>query len=115
MSREKPSTSWSIFVAQTLLAALLSAGAIGAVLNYLWLDPKKSAVAWKELSLERVIAPVVLNLDRSEMAYARYQREKSFGFAALLYESNRRNREIILTNGHLVPDELLKSANCLVA
>jgi hypothetical protein len=33
----------------------------------------------------------------------------------MLYESNRRNREIILANGHLVPDELLESANCLVA
>ncbi|MDR7283433.1 hypothetical protein J2X84_002257 [Pseudomonas corrugata] len=30
--------SWGAFVAQTVLAAVLSAGAIGAVLNYLWLD-----------------------------------------------------------------------------
>ncbi|VVP26454.1 hypothetical protein PS862_04131 [Pseudomonas fluorescens] len=102
MSDEKPSINWGTFVAQTVLAAVLSAGAIGAVLNYLWLDPKKSAVAWKELSLERVIAPIVLNLDRTKIAYARYQKESSFGFAAMLYESNRRNREIILANGHLL-------------
>jgi hypothetical protein len=33
----------------------------------------------------------------------------------MLYESNRRSKEIILANGHLVPDELLESASCLVA
>jgi hypothetical protein len=100
---------------QSLLAAVLSAGAIGAVLNYFWLDPKKSSVAWKEQALERSIAPIVMNLDRTKIAYERYQKEKSFGFASMLYESNKRNRDILLSGGHLIPDELLEPANCLIA
>ena len=115
MPNDNPKSDWGTFVAQTLLAALLSAGAIGAVINYFWIDPRKSAVEWKELSLEKVVAPVVLNLERTEIAYERYQKNKDFGFAAMLYESNRRNREIILSNGHLLPDNLVEAATCLVA
>jgi hypothetical protein len=115
MPHNENSPSWAPFLAQTILATVLSAGAIGAMLNYLWIDPKKSAVAWKEASLEKVVAPVVLNLERTRIAYDRYTRVRSFGFASMLYESNKRNRELLLTNGHLLPDELLEPSNCLVA
>ena len=115
MTESNNKISWSLLVVQIILAAILSAGVIVAMLNFFWFEPEKYSREWKQASLEKVVAPVVMNLNRTKIANERYIKSHKFGFAAILYESNKTVRDILLANGHLIPNELVKPASCLVA
>ncbi len=114
---------WGSLIAQTLIATLLS-GAIVGVLLKAFVDRKlekhRFTRDWKEQSLSTVVGPVVMHLDRTSKVAARYQRtykEKTTSYfdAMLMRDSNEAVRSILLSNGHLLPEDLRTHAHALVA
>lgn len=114
---------WGSFIAQTLIATLLSGSIVGFVLKVFVdrrMEKHRFARDWKEQSLSKVIGPVIMHLDRTSQASARYQttyREKTTSYfdARLMRDSNEAVRAILLSNGHLLPEELRTHAHALVA
>lgn len=113
MSQEKQ-LSWRIFIAQTLVASLLSASIIGAFVQYA-INQAEFSRSWKQRQLSEVIAPVVMHLDRTSRVAARYgQDPESYFDAQIMRDSNATVRNILLTKGDLIPDDLLEYSHKLV-
>lgn len=72
MEREERK-SWWIFIVQTAIAALLSAGIIGAFVQYA-IDQAQFKQQWQERALSEVVGPVVMHLDRTKRVAARYSK-----------------------------------------
>ncbi len=85
------------------------------------LEVFKSEREWKEKSLSELIGPVVMHLDRTQRVGKRYstttykEKGKSYHDAMLMKESNEAVRSILLTNGHLLPENLRNQAHKLVS
>jgi len=85
------------------------------------LEVFKSEREWKEASLSKLLGPVVMHLERTLRVSDRYSKTtynvagKSYPDAMLMKESNEAIRSILLTNGHLIPENLLSKAHTLVA
>jgi hypothetical protein len=115
---------WGPFVLQTLIATILSGSIVGLFLKG-WLDRRMEAERftrdWKEKSLSLLIGPVVMHLDRTKHVASRYRETSyakkgtSFFEAQLMRDSNRAIRELLLSNGHLLPEQLRRPAHELVA
>ena len=110
---EKPA-SWGVFVSQTLVAALLSAGIIGMFVQCA-IEDTRFTRDWKERSLGEVVGPAVMHLDRTARVAQRYRKKPVSYFAArIMRESNEEVRSILLKNGHLIPEDLREHAHRLV-
>ena len=70
--------SWPIFFVQTIIAAVISAGVIGAMLNLFWIGPEQRSREWKQASLEKVMAPVIMNLNRTKIINQLYIKSRKF-------------------------------------
>ncbi len=85
------------------------------------LEVFKSARGWKEKSLSKLLGPVVMHLERTSRVAERYstttykEKGKSYSDAMLMKESNEAVRSILLSNGHLLPENLRSQAHQLVA
>ena len=114
---------WGQFVLQTLIVTILSGSIVGLFLKG-WLDRRMEAERftrdWKEKSLSLLIGPVVMHLDRTKRVASRYRTityaKEGTGFfeAQLMRDSNGAIRELLLSNGHLLPEQLRRSAHLLV-
>lgn len=66
------------------------------------------------------LVPVVMHLDRTKRVASRYrtvtyaQKETGFFEAQLMRDSNGSIRELLLSNGHLLPEQLRRPAHLLV-
>jgi hypothetical protein len=115
---------WGPFVLQTLIATILSGSIVGLFLKG-WLDRRMEAERftrdWKEKSLSLLIGPVVMHLDRTKQVASRYrtttfaQQTTSYFEAQLMRDSDQAIRELLLSNGHLLPEHLRRPAHALVA
>jgi hypothetical protein len=118
-----PSFNWGPFILQTLLATLLSGSIIGLLLKAFVdrrIERSRFTRDWKEQALARLIGPVVMHLNRTLHVRNRYQKTyakktASYFDARLMRDSNEAVRAILLSNGHLIPDELREHAHALVA
>lgn len=114
---------WGPFIAQTFVATLLSGSIVGFILKFLAdrkVEKHRFTRDWKERSLSTVVGPVVMHLGRTSHVAARYQkthREKTASYfdAKLMRDSNESLRSILLSNGHLLPEDLRSHAHALVA
>lgn len=61
---------------------------------------------WKRQSLASLIGPAVMQLDRTRRAFSRYEGNNRFLEAEVLYKGNLAVRDLLLANGHLIPDAL---------
>ena len=114
---------WGSLVLQTLITAILSGSIVGLFLKG-WLDRRmeveRSTRDWKEKSLSLLVGPVVMHLDRTKHVASRYstttfgQESTSFFEAQIMRESNKAIRELLLSNGHLLPEHLRRPAHALV-
>jgi hypothetical protein len=115
--------NWGSFIAQTLVATLLSGSIVGVVLKVFVdrkLEKHRFTRDWKEQSLSAVVGPVVMHLDRTSKVASRYirtHREKTTSYfdAMLMRDSNEAVRSILLSNGNLLPEDLRTHAHALVA
>jgi hypothetical protein len=115
---------WGPFVLQTVITTILSGSIVGLFLKG-WLDRRMEAERftrdWKEKSLSLLIGPVVMHLDRTKHVASRYstatytQKGTSFFEAQLMRDSNEAIRVLLLSNGHLLPEQLRRHAHALVA
>ena len=69
---------------------------------------------WKKQSVAVLLGPVIMQLDRTRRAFARYEANSRFVESEILYKGNLTVRDLLLTNGHLIPDELRDVSNRLV-
>ena len=114
---------WGPFIAQTLVATLLSGSIVGFVLKIFVdrrMEKNRFTRDWKEQSLSKVIGPVIMHLDRTSKVAARYQtnymkKTTSYFDALLMRDSNEAVRSLLLSNGHLLPEDLRPHAHALVA
>jgi hypothetical protein len=114
---------WGSFITQTLVATLLSGSIVGLLLKILIdrsMEQHRFTRDWKEQSLSIVVGPVVMHLDRTSQVAVRYQRTHkerttSYFDALLMKDSNEAVRSILLSNGHLLPEDLRGHAHALVA
>ncbi len=85
------------------------------------LEEFKSKRGWKEESLAELIAPVVMHLGRTSTVSDRYSVQTfkkagvSYADAQIMRESNEAVRMILLSKGHLLPEELRETAHVLIA
>jgi len=115
---------WGPFLLQTLIAAVLSGSIVGLALKTFLdraVEKHRFTRDWKERSLSTLVGPVVMHLNRTSQVAARY-RSKSFKEpttsyfdAKLMRDSNEKVRLILLSNGHLLPEDLRTHADTLVA
>ena len=116
MSEKK--TNWKLFLKQALVSAIISSSVVGVVMK--WgidknLEEFKSIRQWKEYSLRQVVAPVVINLNRSKNAFTRYKANKRYSNVRVLIEVNTKVRDILLENSQFLPDNLYFHAQCLIS
>ena len=74
----------------------------------------RSNRVWKERSLEELLGPVSMQLDRSNRAFARWREQNLFLEAKVVKEANTSVRDLLLAKGHLIPAELVDSAGRLI-
>ena len=111
---ESKSTHWSTYILQTLISAIISAGIIGTFVDYR-LDGIKFTRDWKERSLSTVVGPVVMHLNRTKKVAERYRNNPvSFFDAKIMKHSNVAVRDILVTNGHLIPENLREVSHRLI-
>lgn len=115
---------WGPFIAQALVATLLSGSIVGLILKFLLdrkVDKHHFTRDWKERSLSIVVGPVVMHLNRTDHVAERYRttthklKKTSYFDAKLMRDSNESLRSILLSNGHLLPRDLREHAHKLVA
>ena len=75
---------------------------------------------WREKSLSELIGPVYMHLDRTSQVAKRYKKTykeqtTSYFDALLMRDSNEAVRSILLSKGHLLPEDLRDHAHALVA
>ncbi len=117
------SIDWGPYVVQTLFATLLGGSFAGAYLK-MRLDRRfqqeKSTRDWKEQALSDLVGPAVMHLERTGLVAERYRETShflegdSYFDAMLMRDSNVELRGILLSKGHLIPEELRPHANTLV-
>lgn len=75
---------------------------------------------WREKSLSELVGPVYMHLDRTSQVAKRYKKTykeqtTSYFDALLMQDSNEAVRSVLLSKGHLLPEELRGHAHALVA
>ena len=119
--------NWEIFFS-TLVAGLVSGSVIAAVLTLAtsrWVAEVKATVQdeadritetrnleWE--LLRQVLGPVVANQQRTGLAFKRWREKNVLLETLIIAESNRRVRDILLDNFHLLTPDLRKPASKLI-
>jgi hypothetical protein len=112
---------WLQTVIQALIVAVISGTAVGALLNA-WLTRRTEQIkaevtgirAWKEASLESVFGPIRLEFERTKIGLFRMKPYDFWLEANVVKASNTRVRDILLSNGHLIPPHLIDDATALI-
>ena len=112
--------SWKTVILSAGVAAVVSSGVVTFVGEQLALRRSEQVVQevrsqfadrdrlneWKRQSLAQLVGPATMQLDRTRRAFGRYQANNRFVEAEILYKGNLTVRDLLLSNGHLIPDEL---------
>ncbi len=69
---------------------------------------------WKEQALVELYGPLVMQFDRTQRAFKRYQGNDLFLEAEVMKRSNEFIRDLLLTKGHFLSAELMDHAGQLV-
>jgi hypothetical protein len=121
---------------QLILAAVISGGVVAGVLGLLFrllFDRRLTRVAeqvkqeieeqafvsrskreWKVESVQELLGPLAMQLDRSSRVFKRWKTRNDFVEGEILKKGNTRIRDLLLEKGHLIPIELLDDAGKLV-
>jgi hypothetical protein len=121
---------------QLILAAVISGGVVAGVLGLLFrllFDRRLTRVAeqvkqeiaeqasvsrskrdWKVESVQELLGPLTMQLDRSNRVFKRWRTRNDFVEGEILKKGNTRIRDLLLEKGHLIPLELLEDAGKLV-
>lgn len=74
----------------------------------------ESKRVWQEKCLSELLGPVVMQLERTGRAFARWSAQNLYLEAKIIREGNSVVRDLLLANGHLIPPELFEHASALV-
>lgn len=74
----------------------------------------RSRFSWKEKALAELLAPLNMQLSRTERAFRRYAAGNLYLEARILKEGNEAIRNLLIEKGYLIPLELLPDADRLV-
>jgi hypothetical protein len=77
-------------------------------------ERRQQLVEWRKESLASLLGPVVMQLDRTKRAFDRYEANNRFIESEILYKGNLAVRDLLLANGHLIPDELREVSGRLI-
>ncbi|HWR82947.1 MAG TPA: hypothetical protein VN285_06575 [Candidatus Deferrimicrobium sp.] len=124
--------SWRYLVIETLVAAVLSSAVVGVIASALLtryteevtlqvrqqfeqsLVRFRSNIEWKEKALSELLGPVVMQLDRTQIAFDRWTSDNLYLEAKIIKEGNQTIRDLLLSKGHLIPPDLLEHADSLI-
>jgi len=115
-------------LAKALLAAVFSGSVISTVISFLAHRRGKrienevkhqfeilgSRREWKESAVSQLLAPVCMQLERTDRAFRRWRARNLYLEMKVIGEGNRKARDLLLANGHLIPPELRADANRLI-
>ncbi len=74
----------------------------------------ESTRTWKQQILFELLGPMVMQLDRTNRAFKRWNAENLYLEANVVREGNLVLRDLLLAKGHLIPPELMPHASALV-
>ena len=74
----------------------------------------RARYSWKEKALAELLAPLHMQLSRTERAFRRYAAGNLYLEARILKEGNEAIRDLLIGKGHLIPLELLPDADALI-
>ena len=74
----------------------------------------QSSRAWKEQSVSKLLGPMYIQLDRTKRAFDRWSTQNLYLEAAIVRTANTEIRDLLLSNAHLIPSELLGAAGDLI-
>jgi hypothetical protein len=74
----------------------------------------RSQTDWQDQVLSKLLGPMVMQLDRTGRAFVRWQDQNLFVETKIIFEGNKVVRDLLLSNGHLIPPDLLEDAGRLV-
>lgn len=111
----------SRFLLQTLLASLVS-GAVIAAIGGAWIKGRmdqqflefQSTHVWKEKCLSVLLGPMVMQLDRCQRAFDRWSEKNIYLEQKIIRVGNETIRDLLLTHGYLIPDDLMGDAGRLI-
>src|SRR5438552_17165381 len=66
----------------------------------------RSSRQWKEQALSDLLAPLAMQLARTERAFNRWDGRNLFLEGKIIAEGNRTIRDLLLSKGHLIPPDL---------
>lgn len=112
----------------TMIGGLISGAVISAIVGFLFhkrtvtiqeqirsqFEIIRSKRIWKEQSISELLGPVNMLLDRTEIAFKRWNADDLFLEAEIIAKSNQTIRDLLLEKGHLIPPELLPEASKLI-
>ena len=74
----------------------------------------RSNRAWKEQAVAKLLGPVFIQLDRTARAFKRWKDRNLFLESEVIRKGNLAIRDLLLSNPHLIPPELLEDASVLI-
>jgi hypothetical protein len=74
----------------------------------------ESTRVWKEKCLSQLLGPAVMQLERTKRAFDRWDAKNLYLEAKIVRDGNVAVRDLLLSNGHLIPPELMEDASLLV-
>lgn len=74
----------------------------------------ESTRVWKEKCLSQLLGPAVMQLERTKRAFDRWDAKNLYLEAKIVRDGNVAVRDLLLSNGHLIPPELMEHASLLV-
>ena len=101
----------------SLIGGLLSGSVFSVIFAYVIHQDTieiEQEVKWKEKVLSGLLGPVCMHLDRTNRAFKRWKSKNLYLEAKIIKESNTVIRNLLLTNGHLIPIELLDDSGMLI-
>lgn len=109
--------SWISLALYSLLTAVISSAITGIVIK--WILDKDFASwegqrSWETLSLSDVVAPAMMQLEKTEAIAGRYRTKTFYGDAISLRNSNIAMSNILLSKAHLLPSNLVALSQCLI-
>jgi hypothetical protein len=74
----------------------------------------RSQTEWQDQVLSKLLGPMVMQLDRTSRAFMRWQNKNLYVETKVIFEGNKVIRDLLLSNGHLIPPDLFEDAGRLV-
>jgi len=126
------SGDWGRIILQALITSLLSSAVIAGLVNVLFkrrteqiaaevkrqfeqeLLRYRSTRTWSEQVLSELLGPIVMQLDRTGRAFARWQQRNAYIETKIMKVANETTMDLLLRKGHLIPPDLLDEAGRLV-